>query len=61
MFDEGVRQGIIVRHTIYQGRLLQTELLTTMLEDFVQPRWATPAEREKILRAVFDASGYKLH
>ena len=60
MFDEGVRQGLIPRHTIYQGRLIQTELLTTMLEEYSQPRWATAEEREKILRAVFSASGFKL-
>ena len=59
MFDIGVRQGLVARHTIYQGRLLQTELLTTMLEDYVQPRWATPAERKQILDSVFAASGYK--
>lgn len=59
MFDLGVRQGLVARHTIYQGRLLQTELLTTMLEDYVQPRWATPAERAQILNSVFAASGFK--
>ncbi len=58
MFALGVRQGLIARHTIYQGRLLQTELLTTMLEDYVQPRWATPAERAQILNSVFAASGF---
>jgi capsule synthesis protein PGA_cap len=58
MFDLGVRQGLIARHTIYRGRLLQTELLTTMLEDYVQPRWATPAERIQILKSVFEASGF---
>ncbi len=60
MFNASVRQGLIARHTIYQGRLIQTELLTTMLDDGVQPRFATPAERERILRAVFAASGFKL-
>ena len=60
MFSEEVRQGIVVRHTIYAGRLLQTELLTTMLEDSVQPRWMTAAERERLLRAVFKASGFKV-
>ncbi len=59
MFDEGVRQGIIARHTIYAGRYLQTELLTTMLEDFVQPRWTTPDERVRLLNAVFAASTFK--
>jgi hypothetical protein len=55
-----VRQSIVVRHTIYAGQLLQTELLTTMLEDSVQPRWMTAAERERLLRAVFKASGFKV-
>jgi Bacterial capsule synthesis protein PGA_cap len=59
MFDLGVRQGIIARHTIYAGRLIQTELLTTMLEDYVQPRWTTPAERIALLTSVFDASGFR--
>ena len=60
MFSDEVRQGLIARHTIYDGHLIQTELLTTMLEYAAQPRWATPAEREQILRAVFTASGFKV-
>jgi poly-gamma-glutamate synthesis protein (capsule biosynthesis protein) len=60
MFNDDVRSGLVPRHLIYEGRLLQTELLTTMLEDYAQPRWATPAERERILRSVFGASGFKL-
>jgi poly-gamma-glutamate synthesis protein (capsule biosynthesis protein) len=59
MFADNVRQGLIPRHTIYEGRLLQTELLTTILEDYAQPRWATAAERERILKLVFAASGFK--
>ncbi len=50
------RTALIPRHTIYQGRLLSTELLTTVLEDFAQPRWATPEERTEILRSIFDAA-----
>lgn len=60
MYDEEVRQGLIPRHTVYKGKLLQTELLTTMLDYYAQPRWATLPEREKILRAVFTASGFKV-
>jgi poly-gamma-glutamate synthesis protein (capsule biosynthesis protein) len=59
MQDEGTRQGIIVRHTIYAGHLLQTELLTTMLEDYAQPRWTTPAERAKLLNALLAVSAIK--
>ncbi len=59
MFNPDVRRGLIPRHTIYQGRLMQTELLTTILENYSQPRWATPQERDVILNNVFEASGYK--
>lgn len=60
MYEDEVRQGLIPRHLIYNGKLLQTELLTTMLDKYGQPRWATAQERETILRAVFAASGFKL-
>ena len=59
MQSDNVRQGLVVRHTIYEGRVLQTELLPTLLEDYVQPRWATPAEANEILDLVFGASGFK--
>lgn len=60
MYDDEVRQGLIPRHLVYDGKLLQTELLTTMLTKSAQPRWATAAERRTILSAVFEASGFKL-
>jgi poly-gamma-glutamate synthesis protein (capsule biosynthesis protein) len=59
MQSDNVRQGLVVRHTIYNGRLIQTELLPTLLEDYVQPRWASPREAAGILKLVFDASGFK--
>jgi len=52
------RQGLIARHTVYDGRHISTELLVTVLEDWAQPRWATPEEREMILAPVFAASGW---
>ncbi|MCS6845592.1 MAG: CapA family protein [Caldilineales bacterium] len=58
MWSQETREGLIPRHTIYDGRLLSTQLLTTVLEDFAQPRWATPAERRAILTRVFTASGW---
>lgn len=59
MQSDNVRQGLVVRHTIYEGRVLQTELLPTLLENYVQPRWATPDEANEILSLVFAASGFK--
>ncbi|MGE5140499.1 MAG: CapA family protein [Rudaea sp.] len=59
IFDLGVRQGLVARHTIYAGHLIQTELLATMRNDDYQLRWATPAERQALLRSIYQASGYK--
>jgi hypothetical protein len=58
MWSQATREGLIPRHTIYDGRHLSTKLLTTVLEDFAQPRWATEAERQALLRRVFTASGW---
>lgn len=59
MQSDNVRQGLVTRHTIYNGKLLQTELLPTMLYDYNQPRWATPAQAQEILSLVFGASKFK--
>jgi poly-gamma-glutamate synthesis protein (capsule biosynthesis protein) len=58
MWSQETREGLIARQTIYDGRHLSTKLLTTVLEDFAQPRWATDAEREAILQRVYTASGW---
>lgn len=58
MWSQPTREGLIPRHTIYDGRLLNTKLLTTVLEDFAQPRWTTDQEREDLLERVFTASGW---
>jgi hypothetical protein len=52
------RQGLIPRHAIYDGRHISTELLVTILEDWAQPRWATPEEREEVLSTIYAAGGW---
>lgn len=56
MWSWETRTELAARHTIYEGRLLNTELLTMVLEDFAQPRWATPEERADILNRIFRAA-----
>jgi poly-gamma-glutamate synthesis protein (capsule biosynthesis protein) len=56
MWSWQTRTELAARHTIYQGKLLNTELLTMVLEDFAQPRWATPEERADILGRIFAAA-----
>lgn len=58
MWSQETREGLIPRHSIYGGRLLSTKLMTTILEDFAQPRWTSEAEREALLQRVFTASGW---
>ncbi len=53
MYEEATREGLIVKHTIYEGRHISTQVLTTLLYDYGQPRWTTPAQRDSILTRVF--------
>jgi hypothetical protein len=39
MFDRSTREGLVVEHTIYDGKHVGTQLLTTLLYDYGQPRW----------------------
>ena len=50
------RPGLVARNAIYDGRLLNTELLVTVIDPNMQPRWATAQERAQVLSQVFEAS-----
>ncbi|MFZ4657116.1 MAG: CapA family protein [Caldilineaceae bacterium] len=56
MWSWDTRTELYARHTIYGGRVISTEILTGVLEDFAQPRWATPEERTGILSSIFTAA-----
>lgn len=56
MWSWETRTELAARHTVYGGQLLSTELLTLVLEDFAQPRWATAEERAEILSRIFAAA-----
>ena len=56
MWSWETRTELAARHTIYNGKLINTELLTMVLEDYAQPRWATPEERADILGRIFAAA-----
>jgi hypothetical protein len=53
MWSWATRTELMARHAIYNGRLLNTEILTAVLEDYAQPRWTTPAERVDLLSTIF--------
>jgi poly-gamma-glutamate synthesis protein (capsule biosynthesis protein) len=56
MWSWETRTELMARHTLYDGRLLNTEVLTAVLESYAQPRWADDEERAGILDAIFDAA-----
>jgi poly-gamma-glutamate synthesis protein (capsule biosynthesis protein) len=53
-----VRQQFIDRHVIYDGKHISTELLTTLLENYAQPRPMQPAARAEFLTGIFEQSGW---
>ena len=54
----GTRQSFVDIYSIYEGRLINVDLWTGLIEDFFMPRTMTAAEREEALQAVFQASGW---
>ncbi len=58
MWSPETRQEFLDRYVIYEGRLISTELLTAMLEDWAQPRPMTLEERTALLEEIFRASGW---
>lgn len=53
MFDLSTREGLVVEHTIYNGKHVGTRILTTLLYDYGQPRWTAGPERQSLLARVF--------
>jgi poly-gamma-glutamate synthesis protein (capsule biosynthesis protein) len=56
IWSAATRKGLIVRHLIYDGQLLASQVLPTVMDGNYQPRLAEAEERQAILRAVFAAS-----
>ncbi|MDE0633215.1 MAG: CapA family protein [Caldilineaceae bacterium] len=56
MWSWQTRTSLIARHTIHGGRVISTEILTAVLEDYAQPRWMTAVERSDLLRQIFNAA-----
>ncbi|MBM3702410.1 MAG: CapA family protein [Actinobacteria bacterium] len=52
----GNNPGIIAKHIFYKGKHINTILITTMLNDFSQPRLTTPEERVELLQFIFAGS-----
>ncbi|MBM3706083.1 MAG: CapA family protein [Actinobacteria bacterium] len=51
-----VKQGLIAKHVFYMGNHINTDLITTYIEDFSQPRPTGSGERADLLKAIFEGS-----
>ena len=54
----GTRQSFIDTYTIYDGRLINVDLFTSLIENYCCPRAMSVAERQQLLQTVFQASGW---
>lgn len=57
-YHPGIRREFIDRYTIYGGKLISVELVTTMLVDHSRPRLMTAEERAGFLNEYFYHSGW---
>jgi Bacterial capsule synthesis protein PGA_cap len=58
MFSLPTRELFIDRHVFYDGKYINTELLSYIIEDFSQPRPMTVLERAQFLASIFKVAGY---
>jgi poly-gamma-glutamate synthesis protein (capsule biosynthesis protein) len=56
--EPGTRHEFLDRYVVYDGRLISTELLTAVLEDYSQPHPMSPEERAAFLAQYFSESGW---
>ena len=54
----GTRREFVDRHIFYDGRHIQTDLLTALLEDYARPRPMTQEERDQFLTDIFRSKGW---
>jgi hypothetical protein len=54
----GTRQSFVDIYNIYDGRLINVDLWTGLIENYSTPRKMTTAERQDTLKTVFEASGW---
>jgi poly-gamma-glutamate synthesis protein (capsule biosynthesis protein) len=58
MFSLPTRELFIDRHVFYNGKYINTELLTFVDENFAQPRPMTALERTQFLEKIFKVAGW---
>ena len=59
MYGDNLHE-FIDRHVFYDGKYINTELLTAMLEDYAKPRPMTDGERKEFLEEVFSFCNWEL-
>ena len=56
MWSRQTREGLVLKHSFYNGRHISTQIRTTLLHEFGQPRWTSAEDHRAILERVFSAS-----
>jgi poly-gamma-glutamate synthesis protein (capsule biosynthesis protein) len=56
MFQQNTRENMYVKHTLYEGRHISTQVFTTLLYDYGQPRFMSDDERASLLTRIFGSS-----
>lgn len=59
MFGLETSQAFLDRHIIYDGRYINTELISIFFVDDARARLMTPEERQFLLETIFKASGWQ--
>ncbi|MCL5997622.1 MAG: CapA family protein [Chloroflexi bacterium] len=57
-FEQGAHQMFVDRHAFYNGKYLGADLRSAFIEDYSQPVPMTPEDRAKLLKTLFEATGY---
>jgi len=57
--SEETRKAFIDRHVFYDGKYINTQLITIMFIDIARPRYMTTGERQDLLEEIFAASGWE--
>jgi hypothetical protein len=58
MYAINTRREFIDRHVFYNGRYINTQIITTFLEDYAKPRLMSLDERQDFLEEIFQFSGW---
>jgi poly-gamma-glutamate capsule biosynthesis protein CapA/YwtB (metallophosphatase superfamily) len=58
MWSQETRQGMVLKILLFEGKIIDTTLMPTILYDYCQPRFAEGQEKDDLLRYFFNISTF---